>query len=119
MKETFFCNRLHAWVARDGRIKSGHDALSRSSCAGWRFVLDADFPRVGIRQSEIEEQAAMRAARCPSSLPAPAGAEGANFDGVAAGLRVNAEGKAPLLCVSEVFKVASGNLSLPGKIKKE
>jgi hypothetical protein len=37
------------------------------------------------------------------------------FDGVTAGLRVNASVHAPLLCVANVFKVASGNLSLPGK----
>ena len=34
---------------------------------------------------------------------------------VTAGLRVNASVHAPLLCVVDVFKVASGNLSLPGK----
>nr|WP_315475459.1 hypothetical protein [uncultured Undibacterium sp.] len=39
----------------------------------------------------------------------------ANYDGVAAALRVNASMHAPLLCVADVFKVASGNLSLPGK----
>ncbi len=39
----------------------------------------------------------------------------ANFDGVTAGLRVNASVHSPLLCVGKVFKVASGNLSLPGK----
>jgi hypothetical protein len=40
----------------------------------------------------------------------------ATFDGVAAGLRVNASVHNPLLCVVDVFKVASGNLSLPGKV---
>ncbi|WP_315386477.1 hypothetical protein [uncultured Stenotrophomonas sp.] len=41
--------------------------------------------------------------------------EKSSFDGVTAGLRVNASVHAPLLCVADVFKVASGNLSLPGK----
>lgn len=41
--------------------------------------------------------------------------EAGSFDGVTAGLRVNASVHAPLLCVADVFKVASGNLSLPGK----
>lgn len=41
---------------------------------------------------------------------------GASFDGVTAGLRVNANLHAPLLCVANVFKVASGNLTLPGKV---
>lgn len=39
----------------------------------------------------------------------------APFDGVTAGLRVNASAHQPLLCVTDVFKVASGDLSLPGK----
>lgn len=44
------------------------------------------------------------------------GAENINFDAVAAKLQVHAEGKAPLLCVTGTYKVASGNLSLPGVI---
>lgn len=40
----------------------------------------------------------------------------ASFDGVTAGLKVNANLHAPLLCVDNVFKIASGDLSLPGKI---
>lgn len=38
------------------------------------------------------------------------------FDGVTSALRVNASMHNPLLCVSDVFKVASGDLSLPGKV---
>ena len=40
----------------------------------------------------------------------------AHFDGVTAGLRVHASVHAPLLCVANVFKVASGDLSLPGRV---
>ncbi|QYO75162.1 hypothetical protein [Devosia salina] len=40
----------------------------------------------------------------------------ASFDGVTAGLKVNGKLHAPLLCVDNVFKVASGDLSLPGKV---
>ena len=39
-----------------------------------------------------------------------------NFDGVTAGLRVNQSVHAPLLCVANVWDVASGDLSLPGRI---
>ncbi|MGE3147600.1 MAG: hypothetical protein AB7K04_00880 [Pseudorhodoplanes sp.] len=46
------------------------------------------------------------------------GAESANFDAVAASLQVHHEGKTPLLCVTGTYKVASGNLSLPGVIVK-
>jgi hypothetical protein len=44
------------------------------------------------------------------------GAEGASYDGVTSALRVNANLHAPLLCVTDVFDIASGDLSLPGKI---
>lgn len=42
----------------------------------------------------------------------------AGFDGVTAALRVNASVHSPLLCVANVFKVGSGDLSLPGKVDK-
>lgn len=44
--------------------------------------------------------------------------EAAQFDGVTAGLRVNANVHAPLLCVVDVFDVASGDLSLPGVVNQ-
>lgn len=44
------------------------------------------------------------------------GAENVAFDAVTAELQVSEAGKAPLLCVIGVRKVASGNLSFPGKI---
>lgn len=44
------------------------------------------------------------------------GREKANFDAVTAELQVNSEGKAPLLCVIGVHKVASGKLTFPGAI---
>ncbi|MCE8546818.1 hypothetical protein KBY25_13390 [Ruegeria pomeroyi] len=42
---------------------------------------------------------------------------GAAYDGVTAALRVNANIHAPLLCVTDVFDIASGDLSLPGRIE--
>lgn len=39
-----------------------------------------------------------------------------SFDGVTAGLRVNQSMHAPLLCVVDVNDIASGDLSLPGKV---
>ena len=39
-----------------------------------------------------------------------------SFDAVTAELQVNEEGDAPLLCVTGVHDVASGDLSLPGKV---
>lgn len=46
------------------------------------------------------------------------GLDDMRYDGVAAGLRVNASVHAPLLCVTDVFKIASGDLSLPGRIAR-
>jgi len=40
------------------------------------------------------------------------------FDGVTAGLRVNQSVHAPLLCVVDVMDIASGDLSLPGKVNE-
>ena len=42
--------------------------------------------------------------------------EGVAYDGVTSALRVNANIHSPLLCVENVFDVASGNLSLPGEL---
>lgn len=44
------------------------------------------------------------------------GQQDAAFDAVTAQLQVNTEGKAPLLCVTGVHKIASGKLSFPGRI---
>lgn len=40
----------------------------------------------------------------------------ARFDGVTATLRVDSSLHAPLLCVTDVHKIVSGNLSLPGRV---
>ncbi|MGB3424317.1 MAG: hypothetical protein WBF84_12095 [Castellaniella sp.] len=44
--------------------------------------------------------------------------EAGGFDGVTAALRVNASVHSPLLCVADVFKIASGDLSLPGRVNQ-
>jgi len=41
-----------------------------------------------------------------------------SFDGVTAGLRINQSVHAPLLCVVNVIDIASGDLSLPGKVNQ-
>eukprot|EP00903_Cladosiphon_okamuranus_P002091 g2089.t1 len=43
--------------------------------------------------------------------------DGLKYDGVTSALRVNQNVHAPLLCVVDVFDVASGDLSLPGELK--
>lgn len=44
--------------------------------------------------------------------------EEATYDGVTTGLRVNESIHAPLLCVVDVFDIASGDLSLPGRVNE-
>ena len=46
------------------------------------------------------------------------GSEGISFDAVTAELQVNEKGEAPLLCVTGVHDVASGDLSLPGIVMR-
>lgn len=46
------------------------------------------------------------------------GADNIAFDAIASKLQVNGEGKAPLLCVTGNYKVASGDLSFPGIIMR-
>lgn len=43
----------------------------------------------------------------------------AQFDGVTSALRVNQNLHSPLLCVTAVYDIASGDLSLPGRITQE
>lgn len=52
------------------------------------------------------------------TVPAKGAADVA-FDAVAASLQVHPEGQTPLLCVTGVYKVASGDLSFPGRIMLE
>lgn len=65
---------------------------------GWSPVLDGQMVEVQVPFEDIGVVTA------------------SGFDGVTAGLRVNASVHAPLLCVVDVFKVASGDLGLPGKV---
>lgn len=48
-----------------------------------------------------------------------ANAEEVSFDAVTSELQVNEEGEAPLLCVTGIHDVASGDLSLPGRVIKK
>lgn len=67
---------------------------------GWQPLIDGDSVEVRVALDDI------------------GALEAASFDGVTAGLRVNANVHAPLLCVTDVFDVASGDLSLPGRVNQ-
>jgi hypothetical protein len=65
---------------------------------GWQPMLSAETIEIAVAFDDIGAVAGM------------------GYDGVTAGLRVNANVHAPLLCVTDVFDVASGDLSLPGRV---
>lgn len=75
---------------------------------GLPILIDSPDYRPAIDASTVE-------VRVPKASLGEIG--GAKFDGVTAGLRVNASVHAPLLCVADVFDIASGDLSLPGKVE--
>lgn len=57
-----------------------------------------------------------RTARITVPLP---GQSEVSFDALTAELQVNENGAAPLLCVIGVHDIASGDLSLPGRVMIE
>jgi hypothetical protein len=104
------------WVVLIKDESCGAGLKVRDVAPGQDVVLPKTSPGVPLFLSSPGHVPEATGSALTIKLPAPQGAEGASFDGVTAALRVNAEGQAPLLCVSEVFKVVSGDLSLPGKI---
>jgi hypothetical protein len=67
---------------------------------GWSPVFEGDALTVRVPFADIGAVEAM------------------GFDGVTAALHVNANIHAPLLCVTDVFDVASGDLGLPGRVNR-
>ena len=78
-------------------------------------LLPATAPGLPIALDSPGMSPLIDGARVSITVPVQ-GAENVSFDAVAASLQVHAEGKTPLLCVAGTYKVASGNLSLPGII---
>lgn len=99
-----------------------------NACAGGLKVIDipegakpkvpATWPSVPLLIDSPEYPTTFKGDTVDVEIPLSliGGIAGASYDGVTAGLKVNGNLHAPLLCVSNVFKVASGNLSLPGKV---
>lgn len=83
---------------------------------GMTVKMPATAPGVPLLLDSPDVRPAITGPAVSVSVPMPEGGEAMSFDGVAAGLRVNTSMEAPLLCVTDVFKVASGDLSLPGKV---
>lgn len=105
------------WVVLEKDESCGGGLKVKDVTSGQGVKLPETAPGVPLFLSSPGQEPQTEGPRLAITVPAPQGAEGASFDGVTSGLQVSATGKAPLLCVSEVFKVVSGDLSLPGKIE--
>ncbi len=81
-------------------------------------VLPATAPGLPIALDSPGVSPIIKGASVRITVPVQ-GAADVNFDAVAAKLQVHEEGKMPLLCVTGTYKVASGNLSLPGVIMRK
>jgi hypothetical protein len=91
-------------------IAAGEDLAVPESHPDLPIMIDSPGyePRLGGGELAVDAE-----------IEAPAADADARFDAVTAALTVNAEGKAPLLCVTQVFDIASGDLSLPGSLRGE
>lgn len=85
--------------------------------AGARPKLPANWPELPLLIDSPPYTLTLNDRELDVHVPAASlAANGAfRFDGVTAELRVNDKTQAPLLCVTHVHDVASGNLSLPGQ----
>ena len=85
---------------------------------GSKPKLPATWPGVPLLIDSPEYPTALKGDTVDVTIPLSliGGIKGASYDGVTAGLKINGNLHSPLLCVDNVFKVASGNLSLPGKV---
>ena len=104
------------WVilVKDGICPAGLKVQDVAPGAAAR--LPATAPGVPLLLDSPGFKPALAGSKVAVSVPMPEGGATMSFDGVAAGLRVSQKMDAPLLCVTDVFKIASGDLSLPGRV---
>jgi hypothetical protein len=104
------------WVvlAKDAACQAGLKV--QDVAPGVTVKMPATAPGVPLLLDSPDIRPSLSGSTITVSVPMPEGGETMSFDGVATGLRINAKMEAPLLCVTDVFKVASGDLSLPGKV---
>ena len=77
---------------------------------GAPIYIDSPGYNLGVNNDAAQIRVPLSAVGLPTSF---------NYDGVTAALQVNADLHNPLLCVSSVWDVASGDLSLPATWKEE
>ena len=108
------------WVVLTPTESCGKDALAvRDIPKGEKPNLPATWPGLPIFIDSPGYTPQLNGSEIKVVVPfaSPEVAKGASYDGVTAAMRVNANIHAPLLCVTGIFDVASGDLSLPGKIE--
>lgn len=88
-------------------ISAGEDLALPPTAPGLPLLLDSPGYSPLAKGSQLSVNAAVNKDKA---------AVGAGFDAVTSKLQVNKDGKAPLLCVTEVMDIASGKLDLSGKI---
>ncbi len=104
------------WVVLAPTEACGPGALGvRDIPEGQTPPLPATWPGLPILIDSPEIDPQLEGARVRVEVPLSV-ASGTGFDGVTAALRVNESIHAPLLCVTDLFDVASGDLSLPGRV---
>jgi len=107
------------WVVLTPDVACGPGALKvRDIPAGTTPKVPATWPNVPLLIDSPSYPTELGDDRVEVRVPASVigATEGVRFDGVTSALKVNANLHAPLLCISDVFDVASGDLSLPGVI---
>lgn len=109
------------WVVLEPDDTCGKGALKiRDIAQGAKPKLPRTWPGLPILIDSPAYEPKIAGPHVTVRIPAATLGEtaGVKFDGVTAGLRINASVHAPLACVANVFDVASGDLSLPGRVMK-
>lgn len=89
-------------------IPEGENPRLPPTWPGLPLFIDSPGYPPRLTESEIRVAVPLRSVGFPETF---------KYDGVTAALRVNASVHDPLLCVTDVFDVASGDLSLPGEVR--
>lgn len=105
------------WVVLDNDTDCGAGLKVRDVSPG-QDVLPATAPYLPIALDSPGMSPVLDGHTVRITVPV-AGTDGIAFDAVTAELLVNEKGEAPLLCVTGVHDIASGDLSLPGKVMKK
>lgn len=107
------------WVVLAPNEACGEGALAvRDIPAGEKPALPATWPGLPLLIDSPGFSPVIAGSEISVSVVVPFAGDiaGTGYDGVTAALRVHADLHAPLLCVTDVFDVASGDLSLPGRL---